>query len=436
MGVPILVLLIGLSGCLVPGQTANQEDDPIAGPDDDSDLTGIRVSSFFNMGSGKEWVKIYGNGSLADQQSPVIKLPASMLLTARENGSTIIEKILAPPLNLCDEPNISIKISAPSLGNISSLAGLNMSLIGGTDYTNNASYNLGHFNRELYLMPTQRWVRINMAYPSLKFGTDYDCSKVSRIRLALYAPQAAPDTLSLGKLSFYPNPLDRAVLLITEDDQWTDFETNGLPAMRKHGFPGTIYANAGLVGTGTKMSLESLKNLQDSAGWTIANHMWLHDSITTLSNDSAAKSIRRNSEFLKAAGFTGYTHFAYPYGLADREKDSVVRSTCASARLTLGWGEGEPIPFSDPYRLHTIGFLDNTVTLDMAKEALQQLAGFRTAGILGVHEIVTEGALDSRKWLRSDWEALLDYIRLLVDQGQLSVYSLEEFYAKYHPGPL
>ena len=416
----------GLSACLFRSGPENGSGQlPI--PVEDSAIAGLEVRSFFNRKPGREWKMVYGTGVLEEESRAFIEPPRSARLIAPDSNSTIIEKILAPPVNVCGDMDVSLKISAPSQANLSSVYHMTIGLIGGPTLDYSATYNFHHLVREIYLLHPGRWSRINMSLRTFTTSPKFDCSKVSRVRIALNASPGVTDTINLGQLSFYPSPLETAALLITEDDAWADFETYGIPALRKHGFPATIYANAGLIGTGTKMELERLKVLQDSGGWTIANHLWMHDTITNLSNDSAARSILHNLEFLRDAGFTGYTHFAYPYGQADRAKDSVVRSLCASARLTLGWPQGEALPFSDPYRLRVLGFLTNQVKLEMAKQTIRQLVENRTAGIMGVHEIVEGAATDGNKWSRADWEALIDYMAAFVSEGRLKVYSLEGF---------
>lgn len=403
-------------------------------PAEDSSIADIRVRSYFNLGPGREWRLVYGQGALEDESMRFIAPPRSARLIATDTTSSIIEKILSPPENVCGDVNISLKVSAPSQDNLSSVYHMSISLVGGKGIDQSANYTFQHMVREIHLIDPSKWSRLNMAMRTFAASPTFDCRNVSRVRIKLNAPGGAHDTVNLGQLSFFPSSLPRAALLITEDDQWADFDTNGIPALAKHGFPATIYANGGLMGVGNKMSLERLRTLQDSGGWTIGNHSWVHDSITKLTNDSAERSIRKNAEFLRQAGFTGYGHFAYPYGLVDRVKDSIVRLNCASARLTLGWPQGEALPYSDPYRLRVIGFLTDKVSLEMAKGAILQLVNYRTAGMVGVHEIVASGPLDGNKWRREDWEALMDYIRIFVDQGRLDVFSLETFNRTYSSG--
>ncbi len=427
----ILFLATALNACLFPHEKEDTSDHLVI-PSEDSSIAGLEVLSFFNKGVGKEWKIVFGKGRLEDEPNSFISGPKSARLIAVDSNSTVIEKILSPPVNMCGDMNISLKVSAPSQTNLTSIFRINITLIGGSDLTHTASFNFRHLVREIYLMHPLQWLPTNMSVRTFFSTPNFDCSKVGRVRISLNAAPGMEDTLNLGQLSFFPSPLESASLLITEDDEWTDFEVNGIPAMRKHGFPGTIYANGGLAGTGSKMSIQSLRTLQDSGGWTIANHLWVHDSITNLSNDSAARSIRHNAEFLRSQGFTGYSHLAYPYGLVDPTKDSVVRSICSSARLVVGWPQGEPIPFSDPYRIRVLGFLSGGASLDLAKLGILLLVKNHTAGILGVHEIVANGPLDGNKWLRSDWEALMDFIQIFVDQGTLKIYSLEGFHKKYH----
>ena len=407
--------------------TVTEQPDEFNPSAEDSAFSGYQVRSYFNGRAGMEWKVVYGSGSLKEDKSYFYESPSSMQLIALDTESTVIEKILNPTQNVCGDIFVSVKLMASSRANLSGVRFLTISLIGGKNYLDDASYSFHQPVRDTQVTDPGQWSRVNMVLNMFKISPTFDCRNISRVRIRLSAQPGFRDTLNFGELAFDPSPLQKAALIITEDDQWADFDTNGLPVMRKYGFPGTIYANCGLLGDTRKMSLERLKTLQDSGGWTIANHMWLHDTITNLTDDSAARSLQHNSEFMQANGLRGFRYFAYPYGLFDRAKDSVVRANSESARLVLGWPEGEALPYPDRYRLRVIGFLDNKVTVKMAKSVLRQIIENKTAGILGVHEIVTSGPLDSRKWLREDWETTMDYVKDLVDEEKLTVYSLEDY---------
>lgn len=429
---PLAALLAGclLGSCLVSPRPASERFEPFPA---DSSIAGYHVRSYFQGGVGKEWKSVYISGALLNDSETFYHPPSSMRITGTDTPSNIIEKVLEPPENVCGDVFVSVKLLGRNQRNLSAISLLSISLIGGDEYFDSAGYSFHQPVKDSLLTDPGRWTRVNMAMHTFRSSPTFDCHKVKRVRIRLSAQPGTDDTLNLGELAFYPSPLAQAALIITEDDQWADFDTNGLPAMRKYGFPGTVYANAGLLGVPNKMGLERLKTLQDSGGWTIASHMWLHDTITNLTDDSVARSLARNAEFLEANGFTGFRHFAYPYGIMNRAKDSVVRRYQESARLVVGWQEGEGLPYPDLYRLRVLGFLEKKVSLQMAKSAIDQLVSNKTAGILGVHEIVTEGELDTRKWYRSDWEAMMDYVQAQVAQGKLKLYSLEGFMRSIRP---
>ncbi len=394
---------------------------------EDSATEGYRVLSYFNKGIGTEWKMVYGSGYLEPESNRFLQAPMAVRIIGTNNPSNSIEKNFQKPENVCGDANISFKFWAESQANLTNVQLFSLTLIGGKDLKDSATYAYQHQVRNSQLTDAGHWTRINQAIRAFNISSTFDCNSVKRIRIRLSALNGLEDTLILGELAVYPSPLAKAALIITEDDQWADFDTNAIPAMRKYGFKGTVYANAGLLGVYNKMNLGRLKTLQDSGGWTIGSHLWIHDSITALTDDSAERSLMMNAEFLRRNGFTGYQHFAYPYGRSDRAKDSIVRMHTKTARLTTGWPAGDVVPFSDPYRLRVLGFLGEGVSLEMAKGAVKLMVDNRTAGIIGVHQIVTGGSLNGRKWYKADWEALMDYIQTLVEQDKVKVYSLEEF---------
>lgn len=420
------ILIAGclLISCLVSPRKATEHFETSSA---DSAIAGYHVRSYFHGGVGKEWKSVYRSGSLLDDSENFYDPPASMKITGTDTPSNIIEKVLDPPENVCGDVFVSVKLLGGNQANLSAISLMSISLIGGKTYADSANYSFHQPVKDSLLTDPGRWTRVNMAMRTFSSSPTFNCHDVERVRIRLSAQPGTDDTVSLGELAFYPSPLAQAALIITEDDQWADFDTNGLPAMRKYGFPGTVYANCGLLGVANKMTMERLKTLQDSGGWTIASHLWSHDTITNLTDDSAAASLRQNAEFLQANGFKGYRHFAYPYGIMNRAKDSVVRRYAETARLVVGWQEGEGLPYPDLHRLRVLGFLERRVTLEMAKSAIDQLVANKTAGILGVHEIVLDGDLDTRKWYRPDWEAMMDYVGTLVRQGKLKVYALDDY---------
>ncbi len=405
---------------------------------EDSVISGYHVRSYFNAGAGKEWKVVYGDGLLLqdsllrDDSIQFFTASSSMRMVASDLKSTVIEKILTTPENVCGDVFMSLKLMAEQKENLSHIQVLSLSLIGGKNYIDSANGEFQHQIQDSLLIAPEQWTRINMVIGTFKRSPTFDCHKVERVRIRFAAKPGFHDTLRFGELAFYPSPLSKAALIITEDDQWASFDTNGVPALQKYGFPASIYANCGLLGAFNKMTLVRLKTLQDSGGWTIANHLWLHDTITTLSDDSATRSIQHNSEFMQANGLKGDKYFAYPYGIYNRAKDAIVRKNSENARLVTGWSEGEALPYFDRYHLRVVGFLEKKVTLEMAKVGIDRLVSNKTAGILGVHEIILtktgdRNELDTRKWFKSDWEALIDHIKAKVDQGVLKLYTLDDY---------
>ncbi len=394
---------------------------------EDKGIVGYHVRSYFNKPINTEWNRVYGSGLLESDSAHYLMAPKALRVIGDNYSTTYLEKALEPPENVCSDANLSLKFWAPNMANLASVQVFGIQLISGIRLEDNAIYTIHHQVRNPQLFDTGHWSRVNLAVRVFNSTPGFDCHSVSRIRIGLSAKPGLNDTLIFGELGFYPSPLPPAVLFITEDDQWANFDTNGVPAMRRYGFSGNIYVNGSSVGAVNKMGMARLKVLQDSGGWTIGSHLWTHDSITSLTNDSADRSMKRNAGFLQCNGFTGFRHFAYPYGKSDLAKDSIVKLNAQTARLVVGWPEGEALPFSDPYRLRVLGFLQNGVTLDMAKSVILNLVNNRMASIIGVHEIVASGLLDSNKWYRADWEELLAYVDTFVQQGRLKVYSIEAF---------
>ena len=116
--------------------------------------------------------------------------------------------------------------------------------------------------------------------------------------------------------------------VITVDDGYESFYDNGLPLLKKYGFPATLFINTETVGGASYMDWKQLKSASE-AGIEIGNHTHSHAYFL---NQPEAKRYSNFKEELQLTQNLIKEHlgeepttFAYPYGELDNEMLSIVK---------------------------------------------------------------------------------------------------------------
>ena len=118
------------------------------------------------------------------------------------------------------------------------------------------------------------------------------------------------------------------VAVLTIDDGYESFFKNGVPLLKKYGFPATLAINTETVGGSSYMSWEQLKVCLET-GIEIANHSHSHPYF--LNFDKKERYVQLKSEIEKSQQIIQNklgikpVLFIYPYGEFDLEMKSVVK---------------------------------------------------------------------------------------------------------------
>jgi peptidoglycan/xylan/chitin deacetylase (PgdA/CDA1 family) len=121
----------------------------------------------------------------------------------------------------------------------------------------------------------------------------------------------------------------RAVVL-TFDDAYAGFIDHALPALRKHGFPATVYAISGWLGKRMRwadpspgreeprlMSVEELRSIQTEA-IMIGSHGATHRKLAELSIEEQRRELVESRAELEDRLGAPVEHLCYPFGSFDR----------------------------------------------------------------------------------------------------------------------
>lgn len=123
-------------------------------------------------------------------------------------------------------------------------------------------------------------------------------------------------------------PYHEHVAVLTIDDGFESFYNNGLPLLRKYGFPATLFINTKTVGGSSYMDWQQLQDCV-AKGIEIGNHT---DSHAYFMNDAPEQRYSHFEEELKTCQGLIQEHlkvtpqvFAYPYGEFDLKMEQQVK---------------------------------------------------------------------------------------------------------------
>lgn len=144
-----------------------------------------------------------------------------------------------------------------------------------------------------------------------------------------------------------PVPLRSVVL--TFDDDYQGVKDFAAPVLARHKFPATLFVHTGFVGNTTqgrpKMSWDTLRELQKTGLYTIADHTITHpDDITKLSPDEQKKELGESKEKIEKELGIKVTFLAYPVGHNDETTRQIAQDLGYTMAMTMKSQPAEASP--------------------------------------------------------------------------------------------
>jgi hypothetical protein len=249
---------------------------------------------------------------------------------------------------------------------------------------------------------------------------------------AVYDNAGGPVTYRLQAVELIPDTASvfpKGVVSITFDDSHKSIHDLARPVMDRFGYSGTVYNIADAIGTGTFLTVDQMRSMQDFSGWEMAGHSYANATHTASYPKLTAE--QADEDFRK--------HFAYPHGSFQKTTDGVPVDQIASRHFTTARSiiseTIESFAPAMPYRLKALtGINDGT---GIGGTALSRVTGAggkldRCANngdwlILCLHKVVEGAPATSTEIGKAGLTALMQAI---ADRG-IPVLTVEEAMASY-----
>ncbi len=137
------------------------------------------------------------------------------------------------------------------------------------------------------------------------------------------------------------SPAPNRPILLTFDDNTSDFVTNVVPVLKQYGFTATQFAVSGWVDTAGHLSSTQLKALA-TEGYDVQNHTQTHQDLSTLAYAGAYDEVRSADTFITSITAKKPEFLAYPYGRYDATAQQALRDVGVKMAFTVSGGKTTP----------------------------------------------------------------------------------------------
>jgi peptidoglycan/xylan/chitin deacetylase (PgdA/CDA1 family) len=165
-----------------------------------------------------------------------------------------------------------------------------------------------------------------------------------------YLRDAGFNTVTAGELSAIlaggPGDLPERPIVLTFDDGYGDFYSQGLPLLKQHGFTGTIFMTTGWIGKeGEKKRMLNWRELAEveQAGIEIGAHTCKHPQLDQLPEKLLHEELYVSKSVLEDNLGLPVPGLAYPFGYSNAK----VRQVAREAGYAYGYAVGNAMTTSE-----------------------------------------------------------------------------------------
>lgn len=176
-----------------------------------------------------------------------------------------------------------------------------------------------------------------------KVGEDIDNDAVIKPELFAAQMKFLKDNnfnpISLQQLYEYMKngtPVPTKPVVLTFDDGYADTYSIVYPTLKKYGFAGTVFINAGDVGT--RLTWAQIKEMHNN-GIVISNHGYNHERMANMTTEQQYLNIKNGQDALERQLGIKNEWFCYPYGSSNGDTQGVDEKNGIRMAVTMnpGW---------------------------------------------------------------------------------------------------
>lgn len=250
-----------------------------------------------------------------------------------------------------------------------------------------------------------------------------DWSKINRAQILVTDNEEGTVIFYVAGIYAVPDQ-EKATVSFAFDDGDASTYSIARNKLSNYRYPATAYAIVDTVDTGGFLSLEQLEKLRDQHHWEIAGHSLkiashnLQDGLDDLDPEELKTEMDGLRDWIYENGFSRAS-YAYPKGAASPEVRHYVKRDYCSARVTAKGPE--TLPTRNKYLLR--GWSINGLVSDQAdvEDLVDKAVADKTWAILSFHDIVGGTPTASTDFNDDEFEAVVDYVHALQQEGKLRV---------------
>jgi peptidoglycan/xylan/chitin deacetylase (PgdA/CDA1 family) len=390
--------------------------------------SGAQSSRSLNMLN--EWKKSDKNISGFNGGSVAVNGKENSLEIMTPSDGSIIDAVKNSNLDLSNK-NIYFKIK---IDKTSSLQGIDISL-SNNNWKTDARYNIDEVFNYQYANRDGEWLHFGVGKSDLRkneFGgwwikssPYFDWSKVDGVKITARSKQGQQSAINIKEFALAPDQEDARVAIVF-DDGWSSV-MDAAKGMNEYGIKGNVGVITGSVGKRNYLTLDNLKELQNSYGWNVANHSSLHknafsdyesnNNLQGLDNDvSDALQYLIQNDINSAPNW-----YIYPDGSTDGSIKKTISKYYKFGRATAG--VTQVFPFAEPLEVGVFPvYSDRTTPVDV-HNAISDAVKYNQTIFLMFHKISKEAPSMFTEISQNDFETILKDIN---EQG-IKVVTLSEF---------